>query len=135
MNTERRVLDQASARWNDYVGTVSADDADAAPNQPSLYELAHLDRNRWMILAIDLMVNDGVTAVSVHAIDRLRHGITGEADVLELAGTLGEVPVVEFSVPETHVEQFISGAFKQISLRLVSRGVRDLVLVSSDQPT
>jgi hypothetical protein len=38
---------------NDYVGTVAADDAEAVRDQPSLYELANIDRDLYTIVAID----------------------------------------------------------------------------------
>ena len=45
MNVQRR-LGAASVRWNDYVGTAAADDADALLDRPSLYEVAGIDRGR-----------------------------------------------------------------------------------------
>jgi hypothetical protein len=39
-----RVLGPASTNFNDYLGTVAADDAAAVMNEPSLYELAEIDR-------------------------------------------------------------------------------------------
>jgi hypothetical protein len=36
------VLGPAHTRFNDYVGTVAADDAEAVKGQPSLYELANI---------------------------------------------------------------------------------------------
>jgi hypothetical protein len=50
------VLGHADTRFNDYVGTVAADDAEAVKDQPSLYELADIDRDRYTILAVDLTV-------------------------------------------------------------------------------
>jgi hypothetical protein len=39
------VLAPAHARFNDYIGTVAADDLEAVKGQPSLYELANIDRD------------------------------------------------------------------------------------------
>jgi hypothetical protein len=61
--------------FNHYVGTVAADDAEVVKDQPSLYELADIDRDRYTILADDLSIDGPVTA-TVYAIDRVEHGIT-----------------------------------------------------------
>jgi hypothetical protein len=36
------VLGPAHTRFNDYIGTVAADDAEAVKGQPSLYDLANI---------------------------------------------------------------------------------------------
>jgi hypothetical protein len=48
-----RVLGPASTNFNDYLGTVAADDAEAVLYEPSPYELADLDRDRYTLLAVD----------------------------------------------------------------------------------
>ena len=125
MDVQRRVLGPASARWNDYVGTAAADDADALLDRPSLYELAGIDRGRYTIVAVDLSVWETTTTVSLYAVDRLEHRLEGHTDLEELARTRGEIPVVEFGLPSQHVEEFLENAFKRISIRLVGRGVRE----------
>jgi len=125
MDVQRRVLGPASARWNDYVGTAAADDADALLDRPSLYELAGIDRGRYTIVAVDLSVWETTTTVSLYAVDRLEHRLEGHSDLEELARTQGEIPVVEFGLPSQHVEEFLENAFKRISIRLVGRGVRE----------
>ena len=125
MDVQRRVLGPASARWNDYVGTAAADDADALLDRPSLYELAGIDRGRYTIVAVDLSVWETTTTVSLYAVDRLEHRLEGHTDLEELARTQGEIPVVEFGLPSQHVEEFLENAFKRISIRLVGRGVRE----------
>jgi hypothetical protein len=67
-----RVLGPASTNFNDYLGTVAADDAEAVLHEPSLYELADLDRDRYTVLAVDLRV-EGRTTATVYAIDRVEH--------------------------------------------------------------
>jgi hypothetical protein len=57
MELPGQVLGPAMTRFNDYVGTVAADDAEAVKDQPSLYELAHIDRDRYTILAVDLRID------------------------------------------------------------------------------
>ena len=65
-----RVLEPARTNFNDFVGTVAADDTAAVLDRPSLYELAHIDRDRYTIVAIDLIV-DGPVAATIYAIDRV----------------------------------------------------------------
>ena len=49
------MIGPASARWNDYVGTAAADDANPL-GRPSLYEMVGIDREQWTILAVDIEV-------------------------------------------------------------------------------
>ena len=114
------MLGPARTNFNDYVGTVAADDAEAVVDRPSLYELAQIDRDRYTILAIDLKVDGPVTA-TVYAIDRVAHGISLHAAIAALGESLGVIPVVEFNLPAPNVEEFISHAFRRISVRLVLR--------------
>jgi hypothetical protein len=92
------VLGPANTRFNDYVGTVAADDAEAVKDQPSLYEIADIDRDRYTILAVDLRVDGAVTA-TIYAIDRVEQGIARHAEIAELSESLGEIPVVPFDIP------------------------------------
>jgi len=128
MDLRGRVLGSASTSFNDYVGTVAADDAAAVMDVPSLYELAQIDRDRYTIVAVDLIV-DGPTTATVYAFDRIEHGISLHAEIIELGRSRGEVPVVPFDLPEPNVEEFIRHAFKRISVRLVTQTLRDQVLV------
>ena len=129
-----RVLGPARTNFNDYVGTVAADDAEAVVDRPSLYELAQIDRDRYTILAIDLKVDGPVTA-TVYAIDRAAHGISLHAAIAELGESLGEIPVVQFSLPEPNVEDFIRHAFRRIAVRFVTGALRDQVLVVAESST
>lgn len=128
MNVQRR-LGAASVRWNDYVGTAAADDADALLDRPSLYEVAGIDRGRYTIVGVDLTIWEDTTTVTVYAVDRVAHRLESHADIEELGRSRGEIPVVEFVLPSQQVEEFLSHAFKRITLRLVSRGVREQELV------
>jgi len=85
------VLGPARTNFNDYVGSVAADDAKAVLDQPSLYELAQIDRDRYTILAVDLNV-DGPATVTIHAIDRIEHGVSGNADIVELGSAAVRFP-------------------------------------------
>jgi hypothetical protein len=131
MAVEGRELGPATTNFNDYVGTVAADDAEAVLDQPSLYELAQIDRDRYTILAIDLKV-DGPVRATVYAIDRVVHGITLHAEIADLGQRDGEIPVVRFDLPEPNVDDFIRHAFKRISVRLVLQLLRDHVLVVTE---
>jgi len=133
MDGHRRVLGPAAVRWNDYVGTAAADDADVLLDRPSLYEVAGIDRGRYTLLGVDLTIWEASTTVSVYAVDRLEHGLETHADIEELGRSRGEIPVTEFVLPAQHVEEFLEHAFKRITLRLVSRGVREQELVVVDQ--
>jgi hypothetical protein len=132
MEVEGRALGPARTNFDDYVGTVAADDAEAVLDRPSLYELAQIDRDRYTILAIDLRV-DGSTTATIYAIDRVEHRISlNGTDIVELGQSWGEIPVVQFNLPEPNVEDFIRHAFKQISVRLVTQALRDQVLVVTE---
>jgi hypothetical protein len=126
-----RVLGPARTNFNDYVGTVAADDAEAVLDRPSLYELARIDRDRYTILALDLKVDDAVTA-TIYAVDRIEHGISLQADVIELGRGGREIPVVQFDLAQPGVEEFIRHAFTRISVRLVTQTVRDQVLLVTE---
>ena len=106
MDAQHRVLGPANTQWNDYVGTVAADDAEAVQDRPSLYELAHIDRDRYTILGIELNV-DGSTTATIYAIDRIEHAITRQAEIVDLGRSRGEIRVTRFEIPEPHVEEFL----------------------------
>jgi hypothetical protein len=129
-----RVLGPARTNFDDYVGTVAADDAEAVVDRPSLYELAQIDRDRYTILAIDLKIDGPVTA-TVYAIDRVAYDISLHAAIAALGESLGKIPVVEFNVPAPNAEDFIRHAFRRISVRLVTGDLRDQVLVVTESST
>jgi hypothetical protein len=131
MDLGGRVLGPARTNFNDYVGTVAADDAEAVLDRPSLYELARIDRDRYTILALDLKVDDAVTA-TIYAVDRIEHGISLQADIIELGQGGREIPVVRFDLAQPGVEEFIRHAFTRISVRLVTQTVRDQVLLVTE---
>ena len=67
---------------NDYIGTVAADDAVALTGEPSLYELASIDRDLYTIVAVDLRVEGPVTA-TVYAVDGFSQGLGPHGDAAE----------------------------------------------------
>ena len=125
------VLGPARTRFNDYVGTVAADDAEVVKDQPSLYELANIDWDRYTILAVDLSIDAAVSAI-IYAIDRVEHGIRRYCEIAELSASERQIPVVAFDVPEPNVEDLIRHAFRRISIRLVAQHLPDLVLVLTE---
>jgi hypothetical protein len=126
-----RVLGRASTNFDDYLGTVAADDAEAVMYEPSLYELANLDRNRYTVLAVDLRV-EGRTTVTVYAIDRVEHPDALSSEIAEPSQSQGDVPVVRFDLPEASAEEFMRHAFSRISVRLVTQPLHDHALVVTD---
>jgi hypothetical protein len=126
-----RALGPASARWNDYVGTVAADNIEAAMARPSLYELAQIDRDRYTIVGIELKV-DGPTTATVYAIDRLEHGIVRQDEIAEMGRTQGAIPVVPFDIAEPDAGDFIRRTFRRISVWMVTQDLRDQVLVVNE---
>jgi len=128
MHARGRVLGPAATRFNDYIGTVAADDAEAIKDRPSLYELAQIDRDRFTIVGIDLKV-DGPTAATVYAIDRREHAVARPDEIVELGESQGKIPVRPFDIPKPNVEDFIRHAFRRISVRLVTQDFSGQVLV------
>ena len=122
---EQGYLGSAQVRWNDYVGTAAADDADALINTPSLYELASIDREQWTIAAIDLSMGSP-DQVIVYATDRTQD--TAES---------GAVAVTAFHLdPSVRLDEFTREAFKRVSIRLLSSAVRgsDLMVTDASMP-
>jgi hypothetical protein len=130
MEHRGQVLGDASTRFNDYIGTVAADDAEAVKDRPSLYELALVDRDRFTIVGIDLNV-EGSTNATVYAVDRVEQAVAGQAEV---GNTRGEIPVLAFDIPEPNIEEFLRHAFRRISVRLVRQDLRDHALLVIERP-
>jgi hypothetical protein len=107
MTPQLRWIDLASMSWHRLIGIAT---------------------RSW---AIDLKV-DGPATAAVYAIDRGKHGISRHAEIAELGHGEGEIPVVQFDLPEPNVEEFIRHAFKRISVHLVTQAIRDQVLVVTD---
>jgi hypothetical protein len=133
MEHRGEALGLASTRFNDYIGTVAADDAEAIKDRPSLYELALVDRDRFTIVGIDLNV-EGSPNATVYAVDRLEQAVQGQAEVGELGNTRAEIPVRAFDVPEPNIEEFLRHAFRRISVRLVRQDLRDHALLVIEPP-
>ena len=130
------VLGPASVRWNDYLGTAAADDADAISQTRSLYELSGLDRERWTIVGIDVTLWEQQRSVTVYALDRLTYQVESHDDIDELSRSQGNLPVTAFHLTSpAQVDGFLSAAFTRVVVRLLARGVRDeQLLVEAEQP-
>lgn len=123
MEMEQSRLGSAQVRWNDYVGTAAADDADAVLDRRSLYEVAGLDRDRWTVVGIEFTLDESAEQVVVYATDRL-------VEPAPAAVETGELTVTAFHLsPSTELRAFLAEAFKRVSVRLVSSAVQDLQLV------
>jgi hypothetical protein len=126
-------LGSAQVRWNDYVGTAAADDANVLLNTPSLYELAGLDRERWVVVGLDFSLGGSPDeALVLYASER-----TPDAPA---PGAEHEVDVTAFVLgASVQRDQFLAQAFDRVSVRLLSSTVADAELhvaerVRPDQP-
>lgn len=122
---EKSRLGSAQVRWNDYVGTAAADDADALLNRRSLYEIAGLDRERWTIVAVDFSLGTSADPLVVYATRR-----SGDQSV-DAEAEVGSLPVTAFHLGgSVQLDQFLAEAFQRVSVRLLSSGIsgRDLVV-------
>lgn len=127
--TLSRRLDAATTTWNDYVGTAAADDADAFTGSRSLYDLAGLDRDRWVVVGIDLAVRGAEPEVVVYALDRAGDADT-PFDIDAVITAHGYIPVTAVRLSlDARIEAFMNDAFRRLSIRLIARGFREETLV------
>lgn len=109
----------ARANVNDSVKTVAADDAKASFDRPVLYELAKIDPDRYSIVGIDVRVDGPTTGIAtVCAVDRLENSIARQGDIAEPGRSRVEIPVLQFSLPEPKVEDFIRHTFDEILIKI-----------------
>jgi hypothetical protein len=109
------------ARWNDYVETAAADDADALLDTRSLYEIVGLDREGWTIVGIDF------------SLDAPSHHVVAYAVGRALAEPLSDehLPVTAFHLgTSARLHEFLREVFKRVSVRLLSAtaGHRELLV-------
>jgi hypothetical protein len=130
MTTERR-LTAAATRWSDYIGTAAADGAEVVLDRPSVYELTGLDRDRWLVTAIDIEVLDGQMEAVVYAFDRLG-GMDREVplNVETVIAERGHLPVQAFPLGDgAGIQSFLDQVFRRVAIRLVARNFRDDAMV------
>lgn len=121
MHGELGRLGAAQVRWNDYIGTAAADDADAILDTRSLYEIVGLDRDRWTIVGLDFLLASSADRGVVYAIDRR----ATSSDPIE-----GDLPVTAFHLGTSgRLDKFLREIFKRFSVRLLATAVQDRELV------
>ena len=121
-------LSAVATRWNDYRGTAAADDAYVVVGEQSLYDLAGLDRDRWTIVAIDL-VFASADAVTVYAVDS-HPSAEGPAPSPVEPESLA---VTAFTITDpAAVDSFRKRAFDRVAVRLISQPYHTTPLVLPD---
>jgi hypothetical protein len=133
--TTQGQLGAATTRWSDYVGTAAADDAAAVAGNASVYELAGLDRDRWLVVAVDIEVLDGELGVVIYAVDRsIGGGDPASFDVDEVIAEQGHLPVRAIRLTRSaETQPFLDQIFRRVAIRLVARSFRDDVIVVQDE--
>lgn len=115
-------LGSAQVRWNDYVGTAAADDAEVLLNTRSLYEIAGISRDDWAIVGIDFSMGS-----SEHVV------LYATARSEEEASLKGQVAVTAFPLASSvQLERFLREVFTRLSVRLLSSAVSDKELLVSN---
>ena len=124
MHGEHGRLGSAQARWNDYVGTAAADDADAILDTRSLYEIVGLDRDRWTIVGIDFSLEAASDHVLVYARDRTSEESSDDS----------HLPVTAFHLgASVRLDEFLREVFKRVTVRLQSAAVGRRQLIVAEQ--
>ena len=126
MHGETSRLGSAQAKWNDYIGTAAADDADAILDTRSLHEIVGLDRDRWTIVGIDFSLADSEDHVIAYAVDRSSVSSTEPSEE-------GYLSVTAFHLGSSvRLHEFLNEVFKRVSVRLLSTSVSGRELVVAD---
>lgn len=123
-------LGPALVSWNDYVGTAAADECEVGA-APSLYEITDLDPKAWTIVGVDLSTGQEAAALTVYAFNRIKHGVQSFAELLDHVDQAGELPVTAFEVALENSSDIL-GLFKQLAVRLITRGVQHDCLVVTE---
>ena len=110
----------ASTRWNDYLGTVAADDSVVLAGSKSLYELTGMDRDHWIIVRLDIQVTAATPEIVVFA--AARSG--GQARVEDLVDADGALPVMAYSIADPdRVRAVLDQGFGSLAIRLRPRSL------------
>ena len=118
------LLGPATTSWNDFVGTAAADES-SSDLRPSLYELVGLDPAAWIILGLDLTAVGPASGLVVYALDRAAHGVTSQAELVELGQRSGELPVTAFELKGSGGDRLGTSVFERLAVRLVARPFHD----------
>ena len=110
----------ASTRWNDYVGTVAADDRAAVAGTKSMYELTGLDRDRWIIVGLDIVVTASSPQIVVFAA-----ACTDDRNRVEhLLDTDDTLPVTAHTIVDgRQVQSILDEGFGSLAIRLRPRSL------------
>ena len=110
---------------DDWLGT-SAADTDMTINAVDLYELAKIDRKRWMIVGMDFFGYGRPRGdVYLYAVDREREGIDSHAAMPEHVGREGSIPVTSILLHEVTAQQIMEKSFKSVHMQLRHIGWED----------
>jgi len=92
----------------------------------ALYELAGLDRDRWLITALDIEVVKGQLGAVVYAFDRFTDASDEPPDVGAVIAAHGHLPVRAFPLGEgTQIQALLDQVFQRVAIRLVAREFSD----------
>lgn len=127
-------LGPIQSSYTDYIGTTVAERS-AVKKSGNMYELAGLDRERWLILGWDVHAfSHGAPPrwrVSVYAFDREAndmHGPGRHEDLKELEAREGALPVTEVFLHDVDFEDVIK-CMKSVSMRFLSRNFQNLRVI------
>lgn len=120
MGAHDGLLGPALASWNDFIGTAAADESTTS----SLYEFTGLDPAEWLILSVDLDTTAAAESLVVYALDRAGHGVSSDAEAIDLGYQNGELPVTAFELSLAD-HQLSASTFERLAVRLVARGFQD----------
>ena len=108
----------AATRWNDYVGTVAADDPAALADTKSMYELTGLDRDQWIIVGLDIVVTAAIPEIIVFA----AACADGRNRVEDLLDSDSALPVTAHSIVDgDRVQAILDEGFGSLAIRLRPR--------------
>lgn len=117
---EPTTLHSARSSYDDWLGTACAENSMVASGG-DLYELAGLDHDRWLILAIDVdAFSHGAPprwTVRVYAADRADLGFKGVEDLEAIAQERGSIPVVDILLHDVNLDDIIK-CMKLIGIQL-----------------
>ena len=120
----------ASTRWNDYVGTVAADDPAAVAGTKSMYELTGLDRDRWIIVGLDIVV----TASTPHIVVFAAACTDDRNHVEDLLDTDQTLPVTAHTIVDRHrIQSILDEGFGSLAIRLRPRSLNHSLTVADHQ--
>ena len=126
------ILPPARSSYDDWLGTACAENS-MVTSGGDLYELAGLDRDRWLILAIDMGASSHGKppswTVRVYAADRGALGFKGVEDLEAIAQERGNIPVVDILLHDVNLDDVIK-CMKLIGIQLRNGHLQQPLLVT-----